>query len=461
MFVLNCELFTVDISVGIVISAVLNENNKGKMRTTILNLSILFAACFSASYDPEQVHLSFGTNNYSDIFVSWASTGTNTYPSKQSYVTYGTTSGTYTLNATESKIYTYHDGGWNGLLYWSHLTSLQQGQKYYYKIISQSSESQEYSFTFNHPSLMPENSPFEFLLVGDLGAEDASSACTKSNGCSNATIKALKNEINDAEYSMLIHVGDIAYTGGVESIWDAYLKSVEDIAATIPYMLCPGNHEHYYNFTGFKSRFAMPNAPYTKGESNLFYSWIYGGIYFLSYSTEHNFTVGSAQYNFIINDLENNVKNNKNIKWKILYGHRPIYCSTSDEYDCDQNGPYHIEPIFEPLLKEYDFDLYFAGHLHNYERAYSVYNFSDITVNKEKGMYVNPKHTINVVIGMSGDTEGLTNSWYKQPDWSAFRIAQLGYAKIKVYNETNLLFEFVNSDNRQVVDTFTIQKQAN
>ena len=65
-----------------------------------------------------------------------------------------------------------------------------------------------------------------------------------------------------------------------------------------------------------------------KGESNLYHSWIYGGVYFLPYSTEHNFSIGSPQYEFIINDLEKNV--NQDIKWRILYGHSPIYCSTDD-----------------------------------------------------------------------------------------------------------------------------------
>ena len=70
-----------------------------------------------------------------------------------------------------------------------------------------------------------------------------------------------------------------------------------------------------------------------------------------------------------------------------------------------------------------------------------MYNFTDITVNKEKGVYMNPKHTINVVIGMSGDNEGLTNSWYNpEPEWSAFRNTTLGYSKLKIYNDTNLEF---------------------
>jgi len=35
-------------------------------------------------------------------------------------------------------------------------------------------------------------------------------------------------------FSLLVHVGDIAYTGGVQTVWDAFLNSMEPIAATVP-----------------------------------------------------------------------------------------------------------------------------------------------------------------------------------------------------------------------------------
>lgn len=222
-------------------------------------------------------------------------------------------------------------------------------------------------------------------------------------------------------------------------------------------MTCVGNHEHYYNFSGYVHRFNMPGIyGYHSYQNNLWYSWIYGGIYFLAYSTEHSFDIDSEQYNFIINDL-NTIKNNKNIKWKILYGHRPIYCSTNDYYDCQENGPNNIKPIIEPLLNEFQFDFYFAGHLHNFERMYVVNNGT--VISKDYNAFNNSIGTVNMVIGMSGDDEGLTETWETNiPDWSAKRIAKLGYLKFKVFNDTTANLKFVESGTQDILDEITVNR---
>jgi hypothetical protein len=53
------------------------------------------------------------------------------------------------------------------------------------------------------------------------------------------------------------------------------------------------------------------------------YSYDIGLVHFLSMSTEHNFTVGSKQYLFIEQDLEN--VNRTVTPWIIFSGHRPMY----------------------------------------------------------------------------------------------------------------------------------------
>jgi len=48
-------------------------------------------------------------------------------------------------------------------------------------------------------------------------------------------------------------------------------------------------------------------------------------------------------------------------------------CSTDDYFDCEINGPKNQAPLIEPLLRQYDVDLFLAGHLHNFERSYPVF----------------------------------------------------------------------------------------
>lgn len=48
-------------------------------------------------------------------------------------------------------------------------------------------------------------------------------------------------------------------------------------------------------------------------------------------------------------------------------------CSTDDYFDCEINGPKNQAPLIEPLLRQYDVDLFLAGHLHNFERTFPVF----------------------------------------------------------------------------------------
>jgi hypothetical protein len=52
----------------------------------------------------------------------------------------------------------------------------------------------------------------------------------------------------------------------------------------------------------------------------------------LSFSTEHNYSKGSEQWAWIEEDLKS--VDRTITPWLLVQGHRPIYCSTADEYDC-------------------------------------------------------------------------------------------------------------------------------
>lgn len=76
--------------------------------------------------------------------------------------------------------------------------------------------------------------------------------------------------------------------------------------------------------------------------------------------------------------------------------------STNDYYDCQVKGPKELGPQLEPLMRQYGVDLYLAGHLHNYERSYPVYNGSVVSTS-----YVKPNATVHVVVGMAGNVSSI------------------------------------------------------
>lgn len=267
---------------------------------------------------------------------------------------------TKTYNGTTS---TYTDGNWNGLLHTVLMDDLTPGSTYYYNCGGKD------EFSFKAP--VPVGTmPVTLGLVADLG--EATSHCGNPDipGCANSTLAALGKAAAAGEFEVLVHAGDLAYTSGTQGIWDSFMRELEPTAARVPYQVSAGNHEHYFNFSGYLHRFAMPGEGGTIELSdevrsvdvnNLYHSTDYGGVHLVAFSSEHDYSPGSAQHNFLKADLAQAAANRDAVPWIVVYAHRPLYCSTNDYYDCKVNGPMKLAPAIEPLLAAYKVDLYIAG----------------------------------------------------------------------------------------------------
>ena len=132
-----------------------------------------------------------------------------------------------------------------------------------------------------------------------------------------------------------------------------YIRDLLGLMAQVCVCLICLKHEHYYNFSGYLNRFAMPlpasgtdeemssthfdsdwepsvdhhvlvelGVPLATATSNLWNSYDHGGVHFLGFSTEHNL---SLQVDFIREDLKAAAANRHNVPWIVAYGHRPVY----------------------------------------------------------------------------------------------------------------------------------------
>lgn len=70
-------------------------------------------------------------------------------------------------------------------------------------------------------------------IFGDMGNENAQS------------LARLQRDTQNQMYDAIIHVGDFAYDMNSENaqVGDEFMRQIESIAAYVPYMVCPGNHE--------------------------------------------------------------------------------------------------------------------------------------------------------------------------------------------------------------------------
>ena len=190
-----------------------------------------------------------------------------------------------------------------------------------------------------------------------------------------------------------------------------------------------------------------------------FYSFDYRNAHFLAMSTGKDdlvpFGIGSAQYNFTINDLAT-APNNKAIKWIIVYGYRPFYSSPTAHPASET-----IKDIYHPLFQKYGVDLVITTHNHNYQRTYPLKltgnDGSEPTItDKNNSTYINPGGPIFITVGTAG--EELHDLAAKYP-FVATQFKRNGFLDVHISNNgTRLIGIFFDSLSETDGDYFTIAK---
>jgi 3',5'-cyclic AMP phosphodiesterase CpdA len=255
------------------------------------------------------------------------------------------------------------------------------------------------------------------------------------------------------EPDLVMHVGDVAYDRGNETVWDVFFRNIEPYARHIPYLTCVGNEDHWYNFAGYAHRFFLPSQALKSQEAPHYYSIDFSYMHLVSISTEAGlepYAPGSTQYAWLEDDLKRASANRERVPWIVVLGHRPMYCSSNDYYDCSMWGP-KARNVFEPLFQRYGVDLYLAGHVHSYERTFPVVNGTKLASD-----YDSPGATTHLMVGMGG--AGLTGRWAAQPSWSATRIAHYGVGEIEM-SRHNLTFTLVETQGKiQSADRIVITR---
>nr|ATU82925.1 secreted Phosphatase protein [Pristhesancus plagipennis] len=419
------------------------ENSMNELYSMALKQTIM-------QYQPEQVHISLG-ENLDEIVVTWSTFS----PTAHSIVEFG-------INGLVETVYGYSkpfiDNGQKKRKQYIHrvvLTDLLPKTKYEYHCGSKYGWSDLFWFITvdNTTKWAP-----KLAVYGDLGNINA------------VSLPYLQQEVQRNYYDAIVHAGDFAYDMATDNgeVGDEFMRQIQPIAAYVPYMVCPGNHEEAYNFSHYKERFTMP-GPY----ENLFYSFNLGPIHFISINTEvyyfleYGIKLAIKQYVWLEKDLEeaNKPENRARRPWIITYGHRPMYCSDDDGDDCTKHSS-RVRvgfPIFdwfglEQLFYDHGVDLEIWAHEHSYERLWPVYDHI-VKNGSFNEPYVNPRAPVHVITGSAGCQE-LVDPFIKNPQpWSAFRSSDYGYARLQAFNSSHLYMEQVSIDlNGDVIDSFWIVK---
>ena len=417
---------------------------------------------------PEQIHLSW-TENENEMHVMWV-----TYLPVNSRIAYrpilclSIPSPSQWIFVEASSI-KFNEGEHIVRYQYIHsgvMTGLRSECFYEYKVGDGIFWSEIFVFSGRTPDYQApfDTSQVEFIVLGDWG--------TKANG--QYTRHILSQQAKIRNFDAVLHVGDMAYDlhddeGKIGNTW---LNMIEPVAAYYAYMTLPGNHEHWYNFTHYKTRFAMPINEANNG-TNYFYSFDMGPAHIIMMNTEcylyYELDVIENQLNWLKNDLKEANLNRQLRPWLIVLSHHPLYCSVNyripllkSNGDCGEEAIL-LQENLEHIFYENGVDLYFQAHVHNYERESPIYKNKTVPSEFDgPNIHVGAKAPIYITNGNAGNHEGHNDPTSPTPqDWAHYWSNDYGYGRMVIYNSTHLYYEQYSAIEMDTIDYLWVVKTQN
>jgi predicted phosphodiesterase len=373
-----------------------------------------------ADSTPEQTHLSM-TQNPTEMQVSWATPGQT-----DSVVEYGLDGELGESASGSSECYN-HDM----VFHTATMTGLQSASNYSYRV----GDGSDWSSTFSFYTLPTPAASVKFLAFGDHGMSD--------NGMQTS------QNVLESDADFLILSGDISYANGEQSVWDDYFRDNEPSMSGMPWMMVPGNHENEatYEFDAYETRLEYPSDSNT----DFWHSFDVGPVHFAGISTEHDYSAGSAQNQWLAQDLAQANANRGSTPWLVVYGHKPMYTSHGDASH-DEDAQLRTE--LETLFVEQGVDLVIWGHDHYYERTWPVINSTvqDRGVNGNGIDFSEPGAPIHIIAGTAGrESYDYDN---EQPEWVYYR--EKSYGMLVITADTDEMRVEYQNHGGEVGDAFTL-----
>ena len=283
------------------------------------------------------------------VYVCW------TYKGDNPLAEYGLTSslGTQIIPETISI-----DDGSVGLnWYAAKIENLQPSTIYYYKVKTDSAESDIYRFR-TQPIDQDSSEHIRFVIYGD-NRTDVNKFREVTDSVKNKTI-SLYGENLEQDLNLVFNVGDIVTNGNnLSQYLPEYFNPISPISPYVPFMVSIGNHEHesphYYKFMKYED-FGGP-------EGEKYYSFRIGKVLFIGLNSNTQLQ-NDGQVNWL-DQLLTTAQNDDSIEWIFGFLHHPGH----SELWPDGNNSYVQNRVIPTMSKYKKVDMLTYGHSHNYERG--------------------------------------------------------------------------------------------
>jgi len=262
-------------------------------------------------------------------------------------------------------------------------------------------------------------------------------------GCNSNTEDTVDN-IDSKSPELVLALGDYSY----RSTATCWLDDIEPIDSITKINI--GNHEddNSEDYNTYINHFHLGN-PY--------YSYNLNNVHILTMDSDRtSYASGSAQYNFVINDLQS-ASQNPNIDWIIVNIHQWIYRSSSSNPVNDD-----VAEIYHPFFDQYGVDLVLAGHDHKYHRTFPIkFNpgnpLKPIVTSTNTNDYTDPQGTIFAVVGTGGINLSPIDG--SSPFIASAQDDYFGQLDIKITNNgAKLEARFYPNGGGSTKDSFSITK---
>ncbi len=244
---------------------------------------------------------------------------------------------------------------------------------------------------------------FRFCHYGDQSTSEAAQAVTAA--------------VSERAPDFLMIVGDLSYANGEQSVWDTYFDMLEPLAARIPVMTTPGNHEAKDGGgDGYDSRIRQPGQ-------NFYYGFDYGRVHFFC-STAGCLLDGVISAASLATELlamEADLaqaalrRARGEIDFIVVAQHYTIWTNE------DGRNPANLSLVLleEQILLRYGVDLLLVGHDHIYERSKPM-----AFGRASDGGYVQ--------VTQGGGGQSLYELLETPADWSAYNTLRHGFTEYLV-----------------------------
>jgi hypothetical protein len=406
--------------------------------------------CCEDAFQPEQIHLSYAHSvpaQNPDLNVRWVTF----YGNFTSYVKWRAVGATeWQQVAAQSTTYT--AGSWVGTIRIATMTGLANHVAYEYQVGADAHWSEIFKFNTLPSNAGTEARPLRFVQIADMGW---------MTNFSGNTEHALTKLAATGSIDFILHVGDISYADGDMGKWDVFSREIQPIAARVPYMTVPGNHEIPFNFTAYKRRFgdAMPAADLGAPSDASYYMLQFPpAVSFVMIDSESPIDtpeINDAQIAWIKQAMGRVNAKRAATPFLLAMHHRPLYCTgwssaCNGGKDAAGNVGY-LQGLVEGIYNTQRVDAVVCGHVHDYERTWPV---KDSIVQGKS--YVNATAPFYIVNGAGGNHEGLEHATLSQP-WEAAAVNEWGFLVVEA-TPTIFSAKYIQANTNKIVDQWVIRK---